>query len=291
MRFENRSLPIMIALLVIASVTAPAVVAADHGALDVTATQNEDGSVLVTVLHNDTSVAGANVTVEAAANETYDGAGDYNTDENGTVTLVAPSEDVNVTISAENDSDAGSTDAFLIAPDEENDISISVSQDADYSVTIAVTDNGSAANGSVTVEAFENESYVDSGTHTLDNGSVELSAPNETVNVTVTADTDNGTATTTATLSAGLEQGPDLRQIGKWISSLAGSLPEDADHRNFGQYVSEFVHSVKDNFTPPGLENKADNGNGNGHGPKDNGSHGPPEHANNDDDDDEDEKN
>jgi hypothetical protein len=60
----------------------------------------DDDGVTVEVTRNDTGVEGANVTVEAADGESYAGAGEYETDANGTVGLPTPEETVNVTVTA-----------------------------------------------------------------------------------------------------------------------------------------------------------------------------------------------
>jgi hypothetical protein len=93
--------------LLVVSVLAPAVSA---GAATATAAGNADLGVEVTqagddvevsVTKNDTGVEGADVTVEpVGGNATYEGAGEYVTDDEGVVELGAPEENVTVAVTA-----------------------------------------------------------------------------------------------------------------------------------------------------------------------------------------------
>ncbi|QIO21214.1 DNA primase [Haloarcula sp. JP-L23] len=76
--------------------------------IDVSAAQNDDGTVTVDVTRNDTAIENANVSVSTDGNATYEGTGDYQTDADGEVSLVAPDENVTVSVnaSADNASDA-----------------------------------------------------------------------------------------------------------------------------------------------------------------------------------------
>lgn len=75
--------------------------------------QQGAGTVTVSVSHNGTAVANASVNV--TADEDYDGAGDYTTDDAGTVSLETPDGNttVNVTIEAEKDDLTGQTTVTL----------------------------------------------------------------------------------------------------------------------------------------------------------------------------------
>ena len=87
----------------------------------------------------------------------------------------------------------------------EGDLAVAVEQDADGGAAVTVTHNGTAVeNASVVVETADgNVTYAGEGNYTTDaNGTVELPAPDESLNVTVTATTDEGTASTTAVLEA-----------------------------------------------------------------------------------------
>lgn len=108
-----------IALVALTLVLIPSVVAA--GGLAVNVTQADDGTATVSVTENDTGVANATVIVESTdENVTYDGAGEYETDENGTVALPEPSETVTISIEASTDTDSGATEATL-EPAEQDD--------------------------------------------------------------------------------------------------------------------------------------------------------------------------
>jgi hypothetical protein len=91
--------------------------------LGVAVEQADDGSATVTVTRNGSAVENANVTVGVTDdNVTYAGAGDYATDDNGTVELPEPAENVTVEVTAEDGNATGSTTAELTASeaDEEN---------------------------------------------------------------------------------------------------------------------------------------------------------------------------
>lgn len=112
-------------------------------------------------------------------------------------------------------------------------LDVSVTQHDDGSATVSVTEtennNTSAvagANVNVSV-TDDNKTYAGSGDYVTDaNGTVELPAPNQSVEVSVTASDDGRTASTTARLTPG----------------------EDDDGGNasaFGQRVSSFVHDLQ----------------------------------------------
>ncbi|WP_424001467.1 hypothetical protein ACOZ4I_16475 [Haloarcula salina] len=86
-------------------------------ALAVGVTQADDGSATVSVTANDTGVANASVAVETVDNASYAGTGDYTTDENGTVGLPAPEQNVTVEVNATADNRTAVTTADLtVAP-------------------------------------------------------------------------------------------------------------------------------------------------------------------------------
>jgi hypothetical protein len=88
------------------------------GELTVSVTQDDDGSATVEVTENDTAVADANVSVELSdgseTNVTYNGTGEYVTDENGTVGLSAPEQNVTVDVTATKDNRSGNTTTTLL---------------------------------------------------------------------------------------------------------------------------------------------------------------------------------
>lgn len=85
--------------------------------------QADDGSATVTVADNGTGIENATVTVETVDNTTYEGTGEYTTDENGTVGLPAPEENVTVAVTAEVENVTVSTEANLTIAEEDNETS------------------------------------------------------------------------------------------------------------------------------------------------------------------------
>lgn len=105
----SKLLVVLVAALVLAAGPALA-----HGNHTVSVTHDDDGTATVTVTDNGTAVADANVTVTVTdENKTYDGAGIYTTDADGTVTLPEPNETVNVSVVAEINGTTNSTTAML----------------------------------------------------------------------------------------------------------------------------------------------------------------------------------
>ena len=79
--------------------------------------QADDGTVTVSVGRLGEPVANATVAVEAGGNDTYAGAGEYETDETGTVVLPAPSDEVTVAVTATDENDTASTTVELAPPE------------------------------------------------------------------------------------------------------------------------------------------------------------------------------
>ena len=249
-------LSLAIALMVVAGGASAAVAGAD-GDLEVAVAQNDaTGEVTVEVTENETPVetASVNVTVDDE-NVSYDGAGDYETDEDGAVVLPAPDEEVNVTITADYENETATVSTTLEAAPG---FQLSVDQDPGETAIVSVTDNGSAVeNASVNVTVDdENATYDGVGDYETDaDGTVELPAPNETVTVDVTATDDDRTAWTTATLQA---------------HDIDPTLP-------FGQQLQQYMDTIEDDEHPFGHHvanwvTKHNPGNAPAHA-------GPPEHA------------
>jgi len=80
--------------------------------------ESTDGEPVVTVTDNDTAVenASVNVTTADGQNVTYADEGDYETDENGTVTLSAAEEDVTIDVTATDENESVSTTVDLETP-------------------------------------------------------------------------------------------------------------------------------------------------------------------------------
>ncbi|MFC4450838.1 hypothetical protein [Halorussus aquaticus] len=216
-----------------------------NDSLSVTVAQADDYSSTVTVTHNGSAVTNASVNVSVADdNVTYAGAGEYVTDESGTVELSAPEENVTVEVTAEKNDATGATSATLVADtaDEplEGSLGVSVAQ-TDDGATVSVTHNGTAVeNASVTVGVTDdNTTYAGAGDYTTDaSGTVSLPAPEENVTVEITAAKDNATGTATATLTASEGE----KSFGNLVSSFVHEMLNAGDDGGpIGQAVSEYV--------------------------------------------------
>jgi|AntRauMinimDraft_4_1070384.scaffolds.fasta_scaffold00029_66 hypothetical protein len=259
---------VLVAALFVAAVAVVPGGAVAADGLAVSGEQGDDGAVTVTVTENDTAVANASVTVEALNNSTYAGAGSYETGENGTVDLPAPEQNVSVDVTADANNTTATTTLDLVAPidDTGDELAVGVTQADDGTATVSVTTNGTAvANASVAVAAQDNVSYAGEGDYTADeNGTVGLAAPEQNVTVDVTAEADNQTATTTATLTAGGNDTEADGSFGAQVSSFVHALQMDGNMS--GHIVAAFV--TENN---PGADNRSDNANA-----------GPPEDKGND---------
>jgi len=292
-----------IGLLLIAVVALGAVtgVAAADGHLEVAVDKDADGTSTVTVTENDTAVenAAVNVSVVDPANESYAGAGEYETDANGTVELPAPEGGVTVEVTAASGNETASTTVDLEAPDGlELDV-----DDTDGEPVVTVTDNDTAVeNASVNVTTVdENASYAGEGDYETDaNGTVELPAAEEDVTIGVTAEYENESASTTVDLTTGEE---DAEAEGQPFGQLVREFIEDIEDREggIGAAVSDFVTENNPGNAPehaggPGGPDEADGDDdaenesdapGNGNAPDhagsgaddDDGERGPPDHA------------
>lgn len=220
---------------------------ADSLGVDV-AQDGETGAVTMTVTQYGVAVPNATVEV-AAANVEYAGEGNHTTDENGTVTLDAPTENVTVDVTATAANLTASTTADLDGYAEER-IDVAVEQ-TDGSVLVTVVDeNGSAVEGANVSVVATDGNYTEEGDYVTDaNGTVGLDAPAENVTVEVTATWGNLTDTTTADLT--VRQGP--MTFGQRVSWFVHSLMDEKTDKPFGQLVSEFVTSNN-----PGAEHRPD---------------------------------
>ena len=98
-----------------------ATVAAQEGSLDVSVEQVGNDGPTVTVTENETAVGNVTVGVAALDNTSYAGAGNYTTDENGTVSLPAPETNATIEVTAtyNNTTVSESEDLSTVAPEEE----------------------------------------------------------------------------------------------------------------------------------------------------------------------------
>ncbi|WP_049905037.1 hypothetical protein [Haloferax gibbonsii] len=271
--------------------TAETTVAVEADDLDVSVEVDDaNDTVVATVTQDGEPVENASVQVNGTD---YADNGTYETDANGTVEVAEPTTATNLTFVATAD---GLTAETTVAV-EADDLDVSVSQDENESVTITVTEDGDAVeNASVAVEG----NYTDAGEYETDaNGTVELTAPLQTVTVDVTAEYDGLSAETTATLQGEVAEDDPFGQL---VSRFVERLKDTGGDGPIGQAVSDFVTENNpgnaDDKRPDhaGPKNSSDDADGEEDAPgnsdkaKNGNAGGPPEHANNDKANDEDEQ-
>ncbi|MGQ4556312.1 hypothetical protein [Halobellus sp. GM3] len=204
---------------------------APEDALDVDATQADDGTTTVTVTQYGDPVENASVQIEAES----DLAGNYTTDGAGTVTLDQPEVDQTVTVTATLDTGSAETTVDLVGYAQ---LEVTAEQ-RDDGVFVTVTHGSDAVeNASVEVEADGDYSGV--GTYATDgDGEVALPLPQENVTITVTAAAENETATTTTDLTVAFveERGP----FGLAVSQFVDALRTAGFDGPPGQVISDFV--------------------------------------------------
>jgi hypothetical protein len=112
------------------------------------------------------------------------------------------------------------------------DLTVTVEQHDAGDATVSVASNGTAvANATVNVTAGANATYDGTGSYETDaNGTVGLPAPNQTVNVTVTATHENQTASVSGELLA---------------ANATDGNETDGNATVFGQRVAAYVHYVQ----------------------------------------------
>jgi uncharacterized GH25 family protein len=198
---QRKVLVVVVALSV--AFGAAAVAATDSATVEVEQEPNEPAVVTVTNASG-APVENASLTVELADGDQpdYDGTGNYTTDANGTVELPAPEETVDVVATGTVDNETVSTEATL---EYRPELDLTVEQATGQPATVTVTaDNETVENATVSVETVDaNATYEGTGNYTTDaNGTVQLPAPNETVNVTVSTEYEGASASTSETLEA-----------------------------------------------------------------------------------------
>lgn len=187
------------ALLLVTSVVVPALGAADSSLSMEVEQQAETGETLVTVTQDGRPIDNVTLLVDASGN--YPANGSDALGSNGTVTLPVPTESVNVTFTAEYD-DTTVTERVTLVPLRDS-LTVFVEQHADGSATLMVTQYGDpVGNATVYVTVGENDSYVGTGEYVTDqNGTLTLPAPETTIDVSLSAEYDNLTASNSVTLS------------------------------------------------------------------------------------------
>lgn len=144
--FRKTTIFAVLATVLMFGMAASTPVAASDGSLAVDVSQADSGEVVVSVTHNGSAVSGAPVSVETINETTYDGTGEYTSDDNGTVTLPAPNETTEIRVTAEAENETATATA-TIEP--------------------ASSDDGNESDGNET-DAFGQE--VSSFVHQLQNG-------------------------------------------------------------------------------------------------------------------------
>jgi hypothetical protein len=250
----KRTGAILLSALLLVSAVAPAAVSAQtEESLSLDVTQDESGSVTIAVADNGTAVENATVNVTADGNDTYAGAGEYETDANGTVSLQAPDEPVTVTVEA---SYNGTTTTTTV--DLEPALGVGIEGTDDGSVVVTVT-RGDATVEDATVNVTANTTYADTGEYETDeNGTVTLANPDETVELTITATDGNDTATTSVvvkpvqTLAVGVEQADDgtvtvsVGQLGEPVANATVDVTADGNdtYAGAGEYETDETGTV-----------------------------------------------
>ena len=113
---------------------AGAAFAQESTGLSVDVTQADDGSATVSVTDNGTAVGNSTVTVGTADNVTYNGTGEYLTDENGTVGLPAPENETTVNVTAVADNRTATAQATLTPAEEDEEGAESFGQQVSWFV-------------------------------------------------------------------------------------------------------------------------------------------------------------
>ncbi|MFC6824928.1 hypothetical protein [Halopelagius fulvigenes] len=183
---KTKPIVTLLAVVLLAAAVVPAAVSAAP-TVETDVEQDPDtGTAVVTVVQNGTAVE--NATVEVTTEGNYSGTGNYTTDANGTVALPEPNETVAVNLTVTVDGESATSSAELYP--REDSLDTYVEQAEDGTATVTVTQYGDVVeNASVEVSADGN--YSETGNYTTDaNGTVSLSQPEETQNVTVTATYD-----------------------------------------------------------------------------------------------------
>ncbi|MGM0397374.1 MAG: DNA primase [Halobacteriota archaeon] len=251
---RTRTLAIAAALLLVTAVAAPAAMAAPESLSIAVDQQSDTGEALVTVTDNDSAVE--NATVQVNPDDNYSANESYETDENGEVRLPNPEETVDVELIAEYDGTNVSETVTLVPLNESLDVA--VEQDGAQNPTVNVTQYDDPVENATVNVTLDDENASYSGTdgeyETNDHGLVDIPSPEETVDVTVTATSENLTAQTQATLTdLGLQlaagQGDDGR--------LSVEVTDDGE---FVDTATVSVEATDGNYTYDGGGYTATNG-------------------------------
>ncbi|MFB6114065.1 MAG: hypothetical protein ABEJ58_08190, partial [Halodesulfurarchaeum sp.] len=252
---QKRTLAWLLSALLVFSIVGPGVVSAQES-MTIQVTQSPtNGVAIVSISNSNTDDPIEDVNVTVTANETYNGTGEYVTDDSGNVTLPAPNETVSVTLNATKGSLNDTVTETLVPLSKSLDVAISQNESTG-TVTITVEQYGEPINASVTVSA---DDYEESGEYqTGDDGTLSLAPPQKQVEVTVTAQSGNITATESAVLDPQdlmLDVSQDAQN---WviIEVTAGGSPVDGanvtvegNYSEAGSYVTDDAGTVE--LSPP----------------------------------------
>ena len=167
-----------------------------------------------------------------------------------------------------------------LAAAEEVEPTLNIEVTQDENVEITVSDDGEGVEGASVDVAVLDEDADYEGVEDLttnENGTVVIDAPEETVNVSISATYDGETVETKVTLDAGggEEEADSDGPFGQKVMDFVHSIIHDGEgeeSKTIGQQVAEFVTQ----YNPGNAPDHA--------GPS--GDQGPPEHAGPSDDDD-----
>lgn len=155
------------------------------------------------------------------------------------------------------------------------------------SVTVSVSHNGSAVENAI-VRVSANDTYAGTGDYVTDPaGTVSLPTPNETVQVTITAEAANRTGSANATLHANEGHGPSFVPVGQRIAAFVHGLQQSGGVVQIGPAMADYVTALAPaggpptTGPPPWVNDVADRRGPPGHAVDDTrgSDRGPPDHA------------
>lgn len=294
-------------LLMLGSLAGPAVAQDDTNetALHVSIDQDADGNVTILVTEDDAPVEGATVVVDAEVNETEDETSDDGDDSDSNESGSDDLEDGGEEEPADEvDSDETVSDDGV--SDEETEEEDETEGEGEESDDASTDDSGTDSTDSTDEIAYldVNEEPVATEHQTDENGTVELPAPAETIDATVSVEHGDADAEATATLT-GADELDVADAFGQAVSAYVHMLKGGDATTAIGPQVAEFVlennpgnapdHAgppawvTGDEREPPGQDDEREPGppaHANGSGPSDDGDGGEDEEELEDDADD-----
>jgi hypothetical protein len=244
--------------------------------LDVSVDQADGEDATVNVTQYGDAVENATVNVTTNENVSYVALNEsYQTDENGTAVLPAPSENLSVTVTATSGNLSAETDVSLVAPE----LTVTATQNDASELIVEVTKGTDYVENATVVVESDDGNYTYDDSYTATDGTLTLPAPTENVTVTVTASADGETATDNTTLYVQTDDNAN-NDFAEALVTFIEHMKAQNYEGPLGQQVSEFVHannpaSDKANGPPAHVtgddadDNKTDNAD----------RRGPPDHA------------